>query len=115
MQGQNGDAPLNMVRARAGLDPKTDATMEDLKHERRVELAGEFANRHFDLVRWGDAEAAYSQPLHGRLHSDRANPDSPYTIGEIWPARNFDASTMGVWPIPTRVVSSSGIEQNKGW
>lgn len=115
MQGQNGDAPLNMVRERAGLDPKTDATMEDLKHERRVELAGEFANRHFDLVRWGDAEEAYSKPLYGRLHTDRADPNSDYVIGEIWPARNFDADVMGVWPIPTRVVSSSGIEQNKGW
>ncbi|NHN24877.1 RagB/SusD family nutrient uptake outer membrane protein [Flavobacterium jejuense] len=115
MQGQNGDTPLNLVRTRVGLAPKTNATMTDLKHERRVELAGEFADRHFDLVRWGDAQSAYSQPLHGRIHSDRSNPNSPYTIEEVWPARNFDPSYMNVWPIPNDVINSSGIPQNKNW
>ena len=31
--------------------------MTDLKRERRCELAGEWTDRHFDLVRWGDAES----------------------------------------------------------
>lgn len=115
MQGQNGDEPLNRVRERAGLDALTNATMEDLKHERRVELAGEFANRHFDLVRWGDAEQAYSNPLHGQIHTDKSNPDSPYNLDVIWPARSFNAATDGIWPIPNTVVNSSGIDQNKGW
>ncbi|WP_303317059.1 RagB/SusD family nutrient uptake outer membrane protein [Flavivirga abyssicola] len=115
MQGQNGDIPLNMVRERAGLAPITSATMDDLKQERRVELAGEFANRHFDLIRWGDAESAYAQPLHGRIHTDRADPDSPYTIQEVWPARNFNPDVMHIWPIPNTVIESSGIPQNKGW
>lgn len=115
MLGRNGDAPLNMVRERAGMAPITNATMADLKHERRVELAGEFANRHFDLVRWGDAAAAYSQPLHGRMHTDKSDPNSPFNIEVIWPARNFDPSYMHVWPIPNQVVRSSGIPQNKNW
>lgn len=114
--GKNGDAPLNMVRERAGLAPITNATMDDLKHERRVELAGEFANRHFDLVRWGgDAATTYAEPIYGRIHTDRSNPDSPYTSEIVWPARNFDASYMNVWPIPNTVIESSGIPQNKGW
>lgn len=112
--GQNGDAPLNLIRNRAGLAPVSNATMADLKHERRVELAGEFANRHFDLVRWGDAPTVYSQPLHGRIHSDRSNPNSSYTIQVVWPARNYQ-SFMHVWPIPNTVVSGSGIPQNEGW
>ncbi|WP_186758051.1 RagB/SusD family nutrient uptake outer membrane protein [Echinicola salinicaeni] len=115
MQGLNGDAPLNMVRERAGLAPKSNATIDDLKHERRVELAGEFANRHYDLVRWGDAEEVYSKPLYGRMHTDKADPDSPYNVEEIWPARDFDPEVMHVWPIPNRVINSSGISQNKGW
>ncbi|GAB4107897.1 RagB/SusD family nutrient uptake outer membrane protein [Echinicola sediminis] len=115
MQGLNGDGPLNQVRDRAGLAPITNATMEDLKHERRVELAGEFANRHYDLVRWGDAEEIYSKPLYGRIHADKADPESPYNIEVIWPARSFDPETMHVWPIPNRVINSSGIPQNKGW
>ncbi|WP_405296760.1 RagB/SusD family nutrient uptake outer membrane protein [Algibacter sp. Ld11] len=115
MQGKNGDAPLNLVRDRAGLSPITNATMADLKHERRVELAGEFANRHFDLVRWGDAQATYAKPLHGRIHADRSNPDSPYTVEEIWPARTFNPNVMHVWPIPNRSIESSGIPQNQNW
>ncbi|NKI24974.1 RagB/SusD family nutrient uptake outer membrane protein [Arenibacter sp. 6A1] len=115
MQGKNGDAPLNMVRERAGLAPLVNASIDALKQERRVEFAGEFANRHFDLVRWGDAKEVYAKPLHGRIHSDRSNPDSPYTVQEIWPARNFDPTIMHVWPIPNETVSSSGIPQNKGW
>lgn len=115
MQGQNGDTEINMLRDRAGLPLITNATMADLKHERRVELAGEFANRHFDLVRWNDAQTAYAQPLHGRIHADRSNPDSPFTLEEIWPARNFDPSFMHVWPIPTNAVEASKIDQNTGW
>ena len=115
MQGQNGDAPLNLVRARAGLSPVSNATLTDLKHERRVELAGEFANRHFDLVRWGDAQSTYAQPLHGRIHSDRADPASPYSVEEIWPARNFDPSIMHVWPIPNDSRDASNLPQNIGW
>lgn len=115
MLGQNGDQALNQVRKRAGLAPKNGATMADLKHERRVELAGEFANRHFDLVRWGNAKEAYGKPLYGRIHEDRSNPDSPYKVSEVWKARNFDSSYMHVWPIPNRAVQSSGIQQNVGW
>ncbi|MBW2962091.1 RagB/SusD family nutrient uptake outer membrane protein [Mesonia aestuariivivens] len=115
MQGQNGDAPLNAVRDRAGLAAISGATLEDVKHERRVELAGEFANRHFDLVRWGDAEEVYAQPLHGRIHEDRTDPNSNYSIQEVWSARNYDSSYMHVWPLPTTVIESSGIPQNLGW
>lgn len=46
-------ALLDAVRARVGLSP-VPVTMENIKTERRLELAGEGA-RWFDLVRWGDA------------------------------------------------------------
>lgn len=115
MQGLNGDVPLNKVRERVGLSPISNANMEDLKHERRVELAGEFSNRHFDLVRWGDAKETYDDPLFGRIHSDKSDPSSPYDLEEVWPARNYDPSYMHVWPIPSEVIDASGIQQNKGW
>ena len=44
---------LDRVRARVGLPP-VPATMENIKMERRLELATE-GHRWFDLVRWGDA------------------------------------------------------------
>ena len=59
-----GDTELNKIRVRAGLVSKTGMTLADLKRERRNELAGEWADRHRDLVRWGDAETTYAKPLH---------------------------------------------------
>ena len=50
----NGQDAFDQVRERAGLSPKT-LTLENLKKERRLELATEY-NRFHDLVRWGDAE-----------------------------------------------------------
>ncbi|MDR1454173.1 MAG: RagB/SusD family nutrient uptake outer membrane protein [Tannerella sp.] len=45
---------LNEVRNRAGIQPKTSVTMDDIRQERRVELA--FENlRYWDLVRWRTA------------------------------------------------------------
>lgn len=116
MQGKNGDAEINKVRSRAGLAPVKDATMKELKHERRVEFAGEFANRHFDLVRWGDADAAYNKPLHGRGYRDKTNPNSVDSLIVVRRARpEFDPKVHHVWPIPMQSIDASTIPQNKGW
>ncbi|MBS2099733.1 RagB/SusD family nutrient uptake outer membrane protein [Carboxylicivirga linearis] len=52
-----GDAatPLNEVRERAGLDPVSSPTIDDILDERRAELSVEWGNRFFDLVRTGKA------------------------------------------------------------
>src|SRR5699024_9475281 len=116
MQDKNGDQGINLVRERAGLDPLSNATMKDLKRERRSEFAGEFANRHRDLVRWGDADSIYEMPLHGRAYENKTNHDSDYEVIQVWQARkNFDPEINDVWPIPTRWVRASGIEQNEGY
>lgn len=105
MQGKNADKEINMIRHRAGLTDVTNADMNELKKQRRSELAGEWANRHFDLVRWGDAQAAYAKPLHG------------FSGAEIWPARTFNPAIHNVWPVPrSEVTSSNGVvKQNGGW
>jgi starch-binding outer membrane protein, SusD/RagB family len=48
-------ARINLLRARAGLDDKATVTLEDVWHERRVELAMEH-DRFFDIVRQGRAQ-----------------------------------------------------------
>lgn len=117
MQGQNGDNEINLVRQRVGLPAISGATMANLKHERRVELAGELAHRHFDLVRWGDAQATYAKPDMGREHSNKLDPSSSFTIIEVWPARNFNPNIHNVFPIPLQEINASeGLwQQNEGY
>ncbi|WP_336686579.1 RagB/SusD family nutrient uptake outer membrane protein [Chryseobacterium bernardetii] len=105
MQGKSADTEINMIRKRAGLAPKTGCTLADLKHERRCELAGEWADRHRDLVRWGDAQAAYAQSLHGMDGK------------QVWAPRNFNPAVHNVWAVPqVEIVNSHGvIKQNEGW
>ncbi len=117
-QGKTAEAaaPLNEVRARVGLAPVAAPTLADLKHERRCELGCEWTDRLQDLKRWGDYDKI-RMPLHGRLHSDKTNPDSPFTVVEVWKARTFDPAKHIVWPInPDEISRSNGAyKQNPGW
>lgn len=88
MQGKNSEAaePLNLIanRAHEGVT-YTAPTMMDLMHERRCELAGEWTDRRFDLIRWANSgtEAWNDDALnklraskHGLKHVDRSDPNS---------------------------------------
>lgn len=114
-QGKSGDTEINLVRKRAGLSDIAGATLANLKQERRSEFAAEYTDRHSDLVRWGDAQAAYAKPATGRSYLVKTDPNSTYTVTEVWPARNFNPAIHNVWPIPPQDVSNSGISQNQGW
>lgn len=83
---------LNRVHRRAcGKDlasPKP-ATMAQLYHERRCELAFEFTDHLFDLKRWhrssnADIKALAEKELNAeprvRVYAERANPESTYTV-----------------------------------
>lgn len=115
--GRNGDAPLNLVRNRAGLPSKTNATKEDLKNERRCEFVLEFGVfRHLDLVRWGDAQEVYSKPLHGYKVTLSGTTVAGLEEIEVWPARNFNPSVHHVFPIPNNeIAKSQNLKQNLGY
>ncbi len=94
LQSGAGDPlPLvNEVRERAMPDdPLSSVTMEDIKLERRLELAME-GHRFFDLVRWGDA---------------------PDELGDL----GFVEGTHEVFPIPQQEIDNSNgkLEQNDGY
>ena len=102
---------LNKLAKRAGLgDNKyTTATMTDLKHERRCELAAEFTDRFMDLKRW-EEWSKLNAPKKGRLYENRLNPASTWTEVEIRPARTFNPQTDIVFPYPPDdVVKSNGL------
>ncbi len=110
---------LNMIRKRARLPENSQATMAQLKNERRCELASEFQpSRHLDLVRWGDAQEVYAQPAYGVDYT--INADNSVTIRKsatpAWPARSFNPQINHVFPIPEKAVSSSlTLKQNQGY
>ena len=93
---------FNLVRERAGLDPIAAPTFNDLMYERKMELAFEGGDRHFDLVRWGLAAEVYNAlPAEGTYK----------------PARTFVAPKHNLLPYPQREIdnSSGTITQNPGY
>lgn len=120
---ESGDLPsaksaLKEVRDRAGLSqfPYTaviqgqtvtfNDNQEDLRkairHERRVELAME-GHRWFDLTRWGIAKETMDT----------------YMAGETAEAKElygtFQKGKHELFPIPSKEIDLSGIEQNPNW
>lgn len=108
---------INDIRERAGLARDSEATKAQLKNERRVEFAFEFGVwRHLDLVRWGDAQAMYAQPLHGYKVNLAGGALASLEEIEVWPARQFNPAIHHVFPIPVReIATSENLEQNNGY
>ncbi|GHT21322.1 membrane protein [Bacteroidia bacterium] len=131
----NGEAKtlLNQIRERAGLLANSDATKAQLKNERRCELAFEFLpSRHLDLVRWGDAESVYKQPVHGYVPRFKTVGDDkfvfnqpaktdiinrPVPTSEMLEGRVFNPVINHVFPIHQNILSTSKgvLIQNDGY
>lgn len=98
-------AGINAVRQRAGGLPPVGYSLEALKEERLHELA--FEGLHwFDLVRWGDVETAFNDPIPVSNSGTNAN----YTA-------KYRTETKGLVPIPeTEMRLANGdYTQNPGW
>lgn len=128
-QADKATKDLNRIRKRAGLaDIAGTATMKDLYHERRCELAFEFTDHLFDLKRWHRSDNADLKTLAAaelnahprvRVYADRAKVDSPFTIQPY--GANQGKKTyqdyMLVFPYPSLVVKNSGglLKQNPNY
>ena len=120
---ESGDLPsaksaLQEVRDRAGLSqfPYTaviqgqtvtfNDNQEDLRkairHERRVELAME-GHRWFDLTRWGIAKETMDTYMAGETEEAK----------ELY--GTFQKGKHELFPIPSKEIDLSGIEQNPNW
>jgi len=86
--GARAQALLNAVRARVGLAP-VPVSMNAIKQERRLELAGE-GHRFFDLVRWGDAATKLA-------------------------GRGFQAGKHEIFPIPSSELQGTQLVQNPNY
>ncbi len=86
--GARAQALLDAVRARVGL-PSVPVSLDAIKTERRLELAGE-GHRFFDLVRWGDAASKLA-------------------------SRGFKAGKNEILPIPSREFQGTKLVQNPNY
>jgi hypothetical protein len=86
--GSRAQALLDAVRARVGL-PSVPVSLNAIKTERRLELAGE-GHRFFDLVRWGDAATVLA-------------------------SRGFKAGKNEVFPIPAGELQGTKLVQNPNY
>lgn len=128
-QAAKATADINRVRLRSNLQPLAGtATMKDLYHERRCELAFEFTDHLYDLKRWyrssnSEIKALAEKELNARprvrKYEDRANPESPFTIQEYsdYKSKNAYKDHMIVFPYPSAEVTKSNgqLKQNKGY
>ena len=102
----NAQSYLDQVRKRVGL-PSVPATLDNIKLERRYELAFEGV-RYYDLLRWGDAGKEINKIKD--VPARNMNVLTPVTV-------KFRPETGGFLPIPeNEILLSNGVlEQNPGW
>ncbi|MFN0257513.1 RagB/SusD family nutrient uptake outer membrane protein [Pedobacter ureilyticus] len=118
------DAYLNRVRSRVGLGNRV-ATIDNIRHERRVELAGE-GIRYWDLLRYGLPYAKQmidASSLIGPYYNGTSSLGGPITLtsGANTPANayqmDWDVSKRGRLPIPpAQITLSNGVlKPNPGY
>ena len=99
-----GDAEINAVRQRAGLTAISGANINQLVHERRVELGGENI-RWQDLLRWDKDKVVNLDTIVGKPKA--ASPLPPYNGSVIIPARTFSRPKNYYLPIPQEIIDES--------
>ncbi len=103
---------FNLVHERAGLDPIASPTLDDIKLERRLELAFE-GLRYFDLLRWSGGNMTEVETA-----IESANGTQVRNVGETATySIDFNPETGGYLPIPQTEITLSGgvLEQTPGW
>jgi hypothetical protein len=102
----NAQEYYDRVRTRVGLPART-ATLENIKEERRHELAFE-GIRYFDLLRWHDEVEAFAKVVGVPIKNDEV--DGLYDA-------SYRPETGGFLPIPeSQIRLSEGVlKQNPGW
>jgi hypothetical protein len=98
---------INLIRKRANMPSVTagllkDQMRQEIRHERRIELAGEGAY-YFDIRRWRTAEVVMNADIYNYL-------------GVKFGTRKFNKDRDYLWPIPTIALqTNSALVQNPGY
>ena len=103
---------INQVRTRVNLPALSSVTLDNIKLERRLELAFE-GPRYQDLVRWGDAATVLKD-------QGKSVPTGKIVNGQLQFATKsnagFVAPKNNMFPIPFNELSSNpNVKQNPGY
>jgi hypothetical protein len=106
-------AAINLVRARVGMPQLTALTRDDVRYERRAELAFE-GLRLFDIRRWRIAEQVMPTPVvTGIDYIDLTGTVRTATVPAS--ARSFPQRAY-LWPIPQPELDRNpNLKQNPGF
>lgn len=107
---------LNKVRIRAGIEPLSTMTYQDIKDERRAELWCE-QERYFDLVRWGDAAEVLKDKGKVRYSFNGYKPGTTEwdVIEEPGPGKGW-SDKYNLLPFSQAQLSANPLlKQNPGW
>lgn len=113
-----GLAAMNAVRERAGLDVLSSYDLNDLKNEKRAEMAYE-NERFLDLVRWGDAPALLSSRgfnVYNFFGYNGGTVTYNVTQTPVQGAQGFQSGRDELFPFPyNEMLLNPNITQNPGW
>ncbi len=133
------DMTINKLRDRVGMPHLTNPfvnganpsniqldMLEELRRERRIELAGE-GFRYYDLIRWGSAESELPQAVVGTKFQQASYPDvavgvdieidgNGFILAQKATTRNFISPKNYLFPIPLgEMALNPNLIQNPGW
>ena len=123
---------INLLRARVNMPNLTNAfvtsnalsMLEEIRRERRVELAFEGEFRYWDLIRWKTAEIELPKAIKGSKKFPGEHsfiPTSPvdengFVIVQDASRRSFDVKRDYWWPFPSNETGlNTNLDQNNFW
>lgn len=120
------DESINKVRGRVNMPFVTETDQTKLRkivrNERRVELAFERCNRHWDIIRWGIAQDVLNQKFYGMKITDDPAHYTAFLVNAeghkfvVDHTGFFDPNKHYLWPIPQDELDlNPNIGQNPGY
>lgn len=126
------DLSINLLRERVNMPDLTNSFVtdnalsmqEEIRRERRIELAFEGEFRYWDLIRWKTAEIELPKAIKGskifpaeQVNIITAPTDADgFVIVQDVSRRSFDVSKHYWWPFPTNDVGlNPNMTQNPNW
>ncbi len=120
------DQSINKVRGRVNMpfvtETETDKLRKIVRNERRVELAFERCNRHWDIIRWGIAEDVLNRKFYGMKLTDDPTNYTDFIVNEkghklvVDHTGFFDPNKHYLWPIPQDELDiNPNMTQNPGY